>query len=327
MIDPRFFLTHGPMAARALAPGAEIVGDAHASIETIAPAEGAGAGVLCFWEGGARAPPIRGVVIARDPVDGAAATILSAAPRAAFARLAARLVTPKTFAPDAPMRDPSARLEENVRLAPGVVIGPDAQIGGGTTIGPNAVIGPGVVIGRGCRIGAQVVIACALIGDGVEIQAGAVIGEAGFGVAGDAAGLVAVPHVGRAIIQDRVLIGALTTVDRGAFDDTIVGEEAKLDNHCHVAHNVVVGRRAVMAAYAGLSGTARIGEGVMMDGRVGLADHVKVGDGAQLAAGSAVLQDVPAGETWAGYPARPIRAWMREIAWLKRAAARKNEQQ
>jgi UDP-3-O-[3-hydroxymyristoyl] glucosamine N-acyltransferase len=137
--------------------------------------------------------------------------------------------------------------------------------------------------------------------------------------------LVDIPHVGRVIIQDRATIGANTTIDRGMFGDTTIGEEAKLDNLCQIGHNVTIGRRARMAAFGGISGSCRIGDDVQMGGRVGLADHRQVGDGATLAAGSGVIQDVPPGETWGGFPARPLRAWMREIAWLRQKVSGKRD--
>ncbi|MBI3137010.1 MAG: UDP-3-O-(3-hydroxymyristoyl)glucosamine N-acyltransferase, partial [Sphingobacteriales bacterium] len=196
-----------------------------------------------------------------------------------------------------------------------------AQIGAGAEIGPNTVIGPGVAIGRRARIGARVSIAFALVGDDVNILAGAVIGEQGFGIAGDASGPVDVPHLGRVIIQDRVTIGANCTIDRGVFDDTILGEDTKIDNLCHVAHNCVLGRGVLVAAFGGISGSTTIGDGATLGGRVGVADHRTIGAGATLAGGAAVFQDVPSGEVWSGYPAKPLRKWLREAAWLSRKAA------
>jgi UDP-3-O-[3-hydroxymyristoyl] glucosamine N-acyltransferase len=135
---------------------------------------------------------------------------------------------------------------------------------------------------------------------------------------------VDVPHFGRAIVQDAVSIGAGSTVDRGLFGDTVIAEGAKIDNLCQIAHNVVIGRGAVIAAFGGVSGSTRGGDGVMMGGRVGIADHRTIGKGAMLAAGSAVMHDVPAGETWAGYPAKPVRQWLRETAWLSRAIGKRD---
>lgn len=327
MIDTRFYESLGSQTVRALAPSLEIGGDADRKVASAAPAERASPNDLCYYE------PKAGAVLASSPgacvitpaaahlAPNAAALILSDRPRSLFARLVPLLVRPRGFAPAAPAIDPTAQLEEGVQLGHGVVVGPEARIGAGAQIGPNAVIGPGVAIGRRTRIGAGASIAFALVGDDVTILAGAVIGEQGFGVAGDASGPVDVPHLGRVIIQDKVTIGANSTIDRGVFDDTVIGEGAKLDNLCHVAHNCTIGRGVLIAAFAGISGSTVVGDGVTMGGRVGVADHRNIGAGATLAGGAAVFQDVPPGEVWSGYPAKPLRKWLRETAWLGRKAA------
>lgn len=326
MIDPRFYEALGPMTVRALAPSAEIGGDAEHIVTGASPADRAGPGDLCYYEPKGAVPlataPAACVITAAQAhlAPKAAALILSDKPRSTFARIAPSLVRPRRLA-DGVAVDPSAKLEEGVRLGFGVVIGPGAQIGAGAEIGPHTVIGPGVAIGRRTRIGANASISFALIGDDCKILSGAVLGEDGFGVAGDAAGPVDVPHLGRVIVQDRVTIGANCTIDRGAFDDTVIGEDAKIDNLCHVAHNCQIGRGVLMAAFGGISGSTKVGDGSTLGGRVGIGDHRTIGPGATLAGGSAVLQDVPAGEVVMGYPAKPIRKFLRETAWLSRKAA------
>ena len=127
-------------------------------------------------------------------------------------------------------RSPEAKIEDNVLIGPQVVIGPGVQIGTGTQIHPGAVIGPGVKIGRNCHIGPHASIFFSLIGDGVTILGGARLGETGFGLAVGPAGAVQTPHFGRVIVQDNVVIGANTCVDRGLFDDTVIMTNAKIDN-------------------------------------------------------------------------------------------------
>ncbi len=249
--------------------------------------------------------------------------VISAQPQMAWALSAGRLHRPNRIDPSAAPVHPSAHLEANVSLGHGVVIGEGAQIGEGTMIGPGAVIGPGVAIGRGCAIEARAVIGFALIGDGVRICAGAIIGEAGFGVTPGPRGLMDVPQMGRVILQDGVAVGANSCIDRGAFDDTVIGENTKIDNLVQIGHNVTIGRNCVLVAFAGVSGSVKIGDGVQIGGAAGLADHLTVGDGARLAARTGLISNVPAGETWGGYPARPARQFFREQAWLKRAAARR----
>jgi len=332
MIDPRFYEALGPVTVRALAPSAEIGGDAERLLSGLAPADRAGPDDLCYFEGKKGASALKsapGACIIPAAMahlaPNAGALILSDKPRATFARLAPGLVRPRAAQNGDVRIDPSARLEEGVRVGAGVVIGPGAEIGAGTEIGANAVIGPGVAIGRRTRIGARASIGFALLGDDVNILAGAVVGEQGFGVAGDASGPIDVPHLGRVVIQDRVTIGANSCVDRGVFDDTVIGEGAKIDNLCHVAHNCVIGRGVLIAAFGGVSGSTVIGDNATLGGRVGIADHRTIGAGATLAGGAAVFQDVPPGEVWSGYPAKPLRKWLREAAWLARKAGARDE--
>jgi UDP-3-O-[3-hydroxymyristoyl] glucosamine N-acyltransferase len=135
-----------------------------------------------------------------------------------------------------------------------------------------------------------------------------------------------VPQLGRVIIQDNVGIGAQTGVDRGAFNDTVIGENTKIDNLVQIAHNVVIGRNCVIAGQCGLSGSSAVGDGVQIGGHVGLADHVTIGSGARLAAMSGVMHDVPPGESWCGIPAVPVKQFFRQVAWLQKAAARRRRE-
>ncbi|HLL27588.1 MAG TPA: UDP-3-O-(3-hydroxymyristoyl)glucosamine N-acyltransferase [Xanthobacteraceae bacterium] len=212
---------------------------------------------------------------------------------------------------------PEARLEDGVVADPGAVIGPRAEIGMGTLIGANAVIGADVRIGRDCSIGAGVSIQHTLLGDRVVIHPGARIGQDGFGYLPGKEGHLKIPQVGRVIIQDDVEIGANTTIDRGANRDTMIGEGSKIDNLVQIGHNVSIGRHCVIAGQAGISGSCTLGDYVVLGGQVGLADHLTVGDGAQVAARSGLMHNVPAGEKWAGAPAKPIREFFREVAALK----------
>ena len=332
MIDPRFYQALGPVTVRALAPSTDIGGDPERLVSSAAPADRAGPNDLCYFEGkrGATALTSAPAACIITPAQAhlapnAGALILTDRPRGAFARLVPALLRPRRFAQGAPSIDPTARLEDGVLLGAGVVIGPEAQIGAGTEIGPNTVIGPGVTIGRRTKIGPRVSIAFALMGDDVNILSGAVIGEQGFGVAGDASGPIDVPHLGRVIVQDRVTVGANSCIDRGVFDDTVIGEGTKIDNLCHIAHNCQIGRGVLMAAFGGVSGSTVVGDNVTLGGQVGIADHRKIGAGATLAGRAAVFQDVPAGEVWSGYPAKPLRKWLREAAWLSRKAGARNE--
>lgn len=257
-----------------------------------------------------------------DHAPAGCAKLTTSVPQAAWAVAAGRLHRPKLHGTGAESIDPTAAIEDEVEIAAGVVVGAGAMIGRGTTLGPGAVIGPGVAIGRDCCIGANATVGFALIGDGVRVYAGAVIGEAGFGATAGPEGLIDIPQLGRVIIQDGVTIGAGTCIDRGAFEDTTIGENTKIDNLVQIAHNVVVGRNCVLVAHTGISGSVVIGDGCQLGGRVGTIDHVTIGAGARLAAGAGLMESMPAGETWGGFPARPLKRWLREVAWVSRQAGR-----
>ncbi len=198
-----------------------------------------------------------------------------------------------------------------------------ATVADDARIHPSVHIGPGVVIGAGCEIGPNSVITNTVMGKNVKIGACTVIGGDGFGVAAGSAGdVLPVPHIGRVLIGDRVSIGSNSCVDRGQLGDTHIGDDCQIDNLVQIGHNCELGRGCLLAGRVGLSGSCKLGEGVMMGGSAGLADHVTVGAGARLAAFAGVMHDVPAGETWSGIPAMPIRQHMKIVAHTKRAVTR-----
>jgi UDP-3-O-[3-hydroxymyristoyl] glucosamine N-acyltransferase len=321
MADPRFYEALGPLTAADVAQlvaGRVLSGDPAVRLKALAGLETGGIGDLTFLDRvprtGFRASTAASACLvppgAAEGMPQGVTVIEAVSPRALLGAVAARLVRLRLPDPSVPGVHPLALLEDGVTVMPGALVCAGAEIGSGTVVGPNVVIGPGVAIGRDCHISAGAVIQCALIGDRVRIGANCVIGEAGFGVAPTPAGPV--------VIQDDVTLGALTAVDRAAFGETVVGLGSKIDNFVHVGHNVRLGRGVLIAAFGGLSGTTEIGDFVMMGGRVGVGDHLAVGDRAVLAAGSAVLSDVPAGETWQGYPAQPALRWRREQVLLRR---------
>jgi UDP-3-O-[3-hydroxymyristoyl] glucosamine N-acyltransferase len=248
------------------------------------------------------------------------AFLVTSQPQAAYTMAAAHLHHVRGHPPGAPALHPDAELEDGVVLGHGVVIGPGVKIGRGTEIAANTVIGPGVVIGRDCRIGPNASVSFTLAGDRVRIYSGATIGEAGFGVAASAAGAIDAPQLGRVILQDGVTVGANSCIDRGAWDDTVIGENTKIDNLVQIGHNVRIGRNCVLAAQTGIAGSTVIGDGAQFGGKAGTGDHLSIGNGVRLAAGALTMRDIPDGETWCGVPAKPIRKFMREVAWLARKA-------
>jgi UDP-3-O-[3-hydroxymyristoyl] glucosamine N-acyltransferase len=334
MPDPRFFEDLGPVTLSELAEltGARLADPAAGSrlVNAVSVMAGAAADTITFvsdrkflapaGETKAGACFIAEGDVGALPPGCIGLTMVS--PQLGYALAAARLHRARFTVSEAAV-SPDAKLEPGVLLGPGVAIGAGAQIGRGTRIGANTVIGPGVAIGRDCEISSNVSIGFALIGDKVRILAGAAIGEAGFGATVGPTGLVDIPQLGRVILQDGVSVGANSCVDRGAFEDTVLGENTKIDNQVQIGHNTRVGRNCVMAAHTGISGSVTIGDGAQFGGRAGVADHLTIGDGARVGAAAGVMRGIPAGETWGGFPARPIRQWMREVTWLSRRASRK----
>lgn len=337
MPDPRFFEDLGPVTLQdlAAATGAELAEPAAGArpIRAVAILSQAQPETVTFLTERRNAGQLAGAASAcfvqpasADALPVGCVALLTPSPQGAYALAAQRLHRARVIGPG-PAIAPDARLEEGVRLAPGVVVGAGAQIGRGTIVGANTVVGPGVAIGRDCEISANVTLGFALVGDRVKILAGAVIGETGFGATVGPKGLIDVPQLGRVILMDGVTVGANSCIDRGAFDDTVVGENTKIDNLVQIAHNVRVGRNCVMAAHTGISGSVTIGDGVQFGGRAGIADHVTIGDGARVAAAAGIMRDIAPGETVGGIPGRPMRQWMRETAWLTKQSARKGGQE
>ena len=238
------------------------------------------------------------------------------------------------FYPDAAMAawpqngaiDPSAKIGDGVTLAPGVIIGPHVEIGDGARVGPSTVIGRGVTVGRDCQIGSNVSITHAHIGDGVVVLPGSQIGQPGFGFASGPGGHIKIPQIGRVIVQDKVEIGACTTIDRGALGDTVIGEGTKIDNLVQIGHNTHIGRHCMIVSQVGISGSCEIGDFVVMGGQVGIADHVTIGDGARLAARTGVIPGkLAGGQDYGGLPARPVKDWLRESVALTKLAKEKKQ--
>ena len=210
--------------------------------------------------------------------------------------------------------DPSAVLEDGVTIGAGAVVEAGARIGRGTLVAPGAVIGRSCHVGRDCRIGPNAVLSSCLLGDRVEVQAGAAIGEPGFGYVPGPRGIDRVVQVGRVIVQDDVHIGANCCIDRGSLGDTVIGEGTVIGNLQQIAHNVRIGRHCIVVGNGGIAGSSTLGDGVTLAGGVFTSDHVAIGDGATLGGIALVRSDVPAGATWGGVPARPIAGYLRDMA-------------
>lgn len=348
MADPRFYDNKGPFSlaeiCAALAVPLPEGADGTLKIYDLADLKSAAPGHLTFFLGGkaARADfgaSAAGVCLVPEKPDTKAvppegcALVPCGSVKHAFAAVA------NLFYPDNNLCipsgdyliDPTAKIGEGVVLAPGVVVGPQAEIGENTKIGAYTVIGRGVAIGKNCEIGPQVSLSHAFVGDCVTILPGAKIGQPGFGFAGSSSGHTKIPQLGRVIIQDKVEIGACTTIDRGALGDTVVGEGTKIDNLVQIAHSVHIGRHCIIVSQCGISGSCEVGDFVTFGGQAGIADHCRIGSMTRLAGRTAMTtgQVLEGGRDYAGVPAKPLMDWIREVyavaALIKKTKRDKND--
>jgi len=254
--------------------------------------------------------------------------LTSAQPRLAFARAARLLRDPdrNRGVHASAIVSASAQLGKNVAVGARAILGEHVKVGDETTIGSGSVIGDGAAVGSHCRLDANVTVyPGTTLGHRVIVQAGAVLGSEGFGYVRDSrtGRYEQFPQVGRLAIEDDVEIGANSTVDRGALDETRIRRGTKIDNLVHIGHNVEIGQDVVIAAQTGVSGSAVVEDNVIIGGQVGIADHVRIEEGAILGAQSGIpTKKVIRGKgvVFWGTPARPIREYLRELAFLSRSA-------
>lgn len=220
--------------------------------------------------------------------------------------------------------EPGANLAADVSVEAFSVVSKGATLGANTSVGGNCFLGAGVRVGVDCVIQAHVTIYPGTeIGDRAIVHAGVVLGSDGFGYVVDkkSGKYEKFPQVGRLVIGNDVEIGANTTIDRGALDETVIGDGVKIDNLVHIAHNVRVGKNVVIAAQTGISGSSVIEDNVVIAGQVGVADHVTVEEGAILGAQCGIPSNKTIrgkGVLFWGTPARPIRQYLKELAVLSR---------
>ena len=310
----------------------ELIGDGSVAVTGVAPLDRAGENDLSILSSAKytslMAATRAGVVLVdpefRDVSGGSSARVIVEKPQEKLVGLLSKLYPQQEFRPGVAA---TARIGKNATIGRRVSIGEYAVIGAGATIGDGVVIDAHCVVGDGVPIGADsrlwpgvTIYSGAEIGERVFIHAGARIGCDGFGYVFRDGAHQKVPHVGRCIIADDVEIGANTTIDRGSIDDTVVGAGTKIDNLVHIAHNVRIGDKCLLMAQVGVAGSVTIGDGAILAGQAGISGHLSIGAGARLAAQAGVFGDIPAGETWSGYPARPHRDSLRASAALFKLA-------
>lgn len=260
---------------------------------------------------------------AEDEAHCPVAALIHPNPYWAYARIAA-LMHPQ-LCPE-PGTHPSAVVGSRARVAASANIGALAVVEDDAEIGERVLIGPGCVVQRGARVGADSVLVSRVnlypgvsLGARCILHAGAVVGADGFGFALNSGSWVKVPQVGSVRIGDDVEIGANTTIDRGAIDDTVVENGVKLDNQIQVGHNVVIGAHTAIAACTGISGSTVIGQRCMIGGMVGFAGHLTIADDVVVTGCSLVSASIKKpGSYSSGMPTVETRLWRRMVAHLRR---------
>ncbi|MDE2008719.1 MAG: UDP-3-O-(3-hydroxymyristoyl)glucosamine N-acyltransferase [Candidatus Omnitrophica bacterium] len=217
----------------------------------------------------------------------------------------------------------SAVVASSVKFGNNVCIGAQVSIEGHVTIGDNVIIESGCVIKGKCFIGDSchlyprvVLYQNSVLKRNVILHAGVVVGCDGFGYVKDQETIYKFPQLGKVIIEENVEIGANTSIDRGSLDDTVIGANSKIDNLCHIAHNVKIGRNVIMAAQCGIAGSVVIGDNVTMSGQVAVIDNVTIGKNATIGGKSGIIGNIDDGAVMWGLPARPLAQTKRQMALL-----------
>jgi UDP-3-O-[3-hydroxymyristoyl] glucosamine N-acyltransferase len=317
-----------PLAQLAERFGLGLRGDGDTAIEGVATLARAGAGEIAFlsnprYRGELAGTKASAVVLRAGDADGApSACLIAADPYVAFARISA-LFDPRQ--PPAPGIHPGTAIDPSARIDPDAHVGAFVSIGARCVIEAGAVIGPGCVIGDDCVVGAAselvarvTLVTRVRIGRRVLVHPGAVIGADGFGLAMDNGRWIKVPQLGGVVIGDDCEIGANTSIDRGALDDTVLEEDVRLDNQIQIGHNVRIGAHTAMAGCVGVAGSTRIGRNCLIAGAVGINGHIEICDNVVVHAASVVLNSIDKpGEYSSGTLLQDHRTWRRNAARFK----------
>lgn len=307
--------------------GGELIGDGQLRIHQVATLENAGPAQIAFLANPkyrrllktSRAGAV--VLSPRNAPDCPLPCIVSENPYAYYARVAQLLNPPRQEASGIhPAAVVESRLESTISVAAGAFIGQDVRIGENSVIGPGCIIGDGAALGPQARLHGNVTIypGC-IIGARAIIHSGAVIGADGFGIAREADGSwTKIPQIGRVIIGDDVEIGANTTIDRGALDDTVIEDGVKLDNQIQIGHNVRIGAHTAMAGCVGVAGSARIGRRCTVGGGAIILGHLTVADDVNISAATLVTKSITQPGTYTGaMPFEAHRDWLKNAAQMR----------
>ncbi len=322
---------HGEFSLGELAVrfGLELRGDPALQVSHVATLSQAQAGSLSFLANSRyrkQLPCSRATAVVVAPADADAcpgAALIGSNPYLAYARIATLLHPPVSTSPgihSTSVVSCDARVAASASVGPFCVVEADADVGERVQLGAGCTVLSGARIGPDSRLMPRVTLYAGVrIGERCLLHTGVVIGADGFGFAPEAGTWVKVPQVGSVRIGDDVEIGANTTIDRGAIDDTVVENGAKLDNQIQVGHNVVIGAHTAIAACTGISGSTTIGQRCMIGGMVGFAGHLTIADDVSITGCSLVSASIKqAGSYSSGMPTVETRAWRRMVAHLRR---------
>jgi len=312
--------------------GCELIGDPDIVVNSVASLANARPDSLSFFSGAAFKDQLSStsaaavILRAADADASPVAALVSEDPYACYARMAAVVCPPSTFEPgvdESAVVAPSAVVASSAHIAANAVVGEHSRIGENTYVGPGTVIGPDCVVGNDCRFIANVTLARKVeIGERGLFHPGVVLGSDGFGNALTPDGWIKVPQVGGVRIGDDVEIGANTTVDCGALDNTIIEDGVRIDNLCMIGHNVHIGEHTAMAAMTGIAGSTTVGKRCMFAGQTGTVGHISICDDVVVGAKTFLSKDVTAAGTYtASFPAVPARSWAKQLARFRRLGA------
>ena len=309
--------------------GCELIGDPDIEISDVASLPNATSTSLSFLSSPSyktQLPSTKAAAVILRPADADAcpvAAILHDDPYACYARMASLIHPPPLFEPgvhESAVVDASATVADSAHLGPNVVIGEHSKVGNNVYVGPGTVIGPDCEIGDDCRLLANVTLARAVrMGRRGICHAGVVLGSDGFGNAMTPEGWVKVPQVGGVVIGDDVEIGANTTVDCGAIDDTVIEDGVRIDNLCMVAHNVRIGAHTALAGQTGIAGSTTIGKRCMIAGNTGAVGHITICDDVVILGKAMVTKDITEpGAYSCMFGAEPAKTWAKHVGRVRR---------
>ena len=311
--------------------GGEVAGDHSVKVSRVATLEAAAPGDIAFLANERYLPQLKStragaVIIGQSARDATRLPrIVCTNPYAYFAHVSALFNperAPRAGIHPAAVVDKTATVAGDAEIGPCAVVERNARVGAGCVIGAGCYVGDGVTVGAGSRLQPNVTIYhdC-VIGERVLLHSGVVIGADGFGIAMEEGRWLKVPQIGRVVIGNDVEIGASTTVDRGALDDTVIEEGVKIDNQVQVGHNVRIGAHTAIAGCVGIAGSARIGRHCRIGGASGIFGHITIADNVEISTYTLVTKSIKEPGTYTGaYVFEPHAQWLRNAVHLRHLA-------